>query len=59
VPPKDDFSVQQDKTGVFIAICQKCGHVVSVKHTQEEIEREKREHRCPEGESDAGGKKQR
>ena len=41
------FKVTEDKTGVFILLCQSCGHVLTAKHTQEEIEKEKAAHKCP------------
>ena len=41
------FKVTEDKTGVFILLCQSCGHVLTAKHTPAEIEKEKAAHKCP------------
>ena len=42
----DGVEISQDKTGVYVAFCTKCGRVIGVKHTSEELQRARAEHVC-------------
>ena len=44
----ENIEIYEEIRSVFIAICHDCGHVIAVKRTLEDIEREKALHRCHE-----------
>ena len=45
VLPSPEITVHETSPGVFIATCERCGHVM-VKHTREEIELQAELHIC-------------
>jgi hypothetical protein len=46
-----DVEITQDKTGVYVAYCNSCNHVIGVKHTKEELRQAKAAHVCPRKEN--------
>lgn len=51
-PPAPLVAISEEGTGVFVATCHSCGHVVGVRRTCAEVERDKAAHVC--GESPEG-----
>ena len=43
---QDAFSISEEKTGVFIVLCNRCDHVIAVLHRKKQIEQAKGEHTC-------------
>ena len=49
--PASLVQVSEEGAGVFVASCQRCGHVVGVRHTRVEAERDRAMHRCGDAEA--------
>lgn len=48
-PPIPVIEIREEGMGVFVANCHSCGHVVGVRRTRAEVERDQTVHRCGEG----------
>ncbi|HET9653690.1 MAG TPA: hypothetical protein VFP36_15930 [Usitatibacter sp.] len=46
--PAPLVAISEEGTGVFVATCHDCGHVVGVRRTRAEVERDKAAHVCGE-----------